>query len=738
MYGRLILRNVRRSAKDYLIYLVTLTLCVGLFYAFLSISSRYYHPPLDATFDLTMLGSGMKGAICALTLLLLFLIRYVSRYMLQQRQKEFAVQTVLGMEQKTTAWLFFAETFLMGLAALGLGILLGVFLSQFITAMLLANYGQPFQLAWSLFPDTAALTLGFFALSFLAVGLWNVRSIQALRPIDMLQAVRRNEVSLKHSRWMPVVTGLYLLALLGMTAENGWLMSLYYSTRYPLIPRLLFWGNLLVPLVGLAGALLWFLRRKAWGFPRLLVFLAGQAAANALCSALVPPLDRVYFLPYPPETMNVFLLFLVIDGAFLVCSVIYLSGRLLLAWKERSPSSKYTGERLFFFGQVLSKLTTTSKSMSLICLTLILSTFLFLSAPALVGWAQGYLAVRAVYDIQISSDYNRVIDPQDLPMDTYSLVSDFLAERGIETETDCTFHLYLPQQSQFHDRYKYDFPVVAMALSDYNTLRQMAGYEAISLAPGEFTTQWQTIATQSQREDFLQAHPTLDTDGGRLTLAAASYFTEALGETIYNDYTDVLYILPDSVCQSLLPVMTLRFINTAAPLSYENATALSQAFTQVYPEETEDDAPRYSIRTATQQINESKAACFLLQAAMTYGAVVLMVSCFTILSLQQLWDASQYRYRFGLLAKLGVEEETLHGLIAKQLALWFGLPIGVAAVASLVVVTFFFQTISTQIAAYMGFASLLPQVAAIVGILLLLLLCYFAATYTLFKRAVCP
>ena len=53
MYGKLILRSARRSVQDYLIYLVTLTLCVGLFYAFLSISSRYYHPALGAEFDLS-------------------------------------------------------------------------------------------------------------------------------------------------------------------------------------------------------------------------------------------------------------------------------------------------------------------------------------------------------------------------------------------------------------------------------------------------------------------------------------------------------------------------------------------------------------------------------------------------------------------------------------------------------------------------------------------------------------
>ena len=120
MYGKLILRSARRSVQDYLIYLVTLTLCVGLFYAFLSISSRYYHPALGAEFDLSFLSEWMKLAICGVTLLLLFLIRYVNRYMIRQKQQEFAMQTILGMEQRTTAWLFFGETFLMGLLSLGL------------------------------------------------------------------------------------------------------------------------------------------------------------------------------------------------------------------------------------------------------------------------------------------------------------------------------------------------------------------------------------------------------------------------------------------------------------------------------------------------------------------------------------------------------------------------------------------------------------------------------------------
>lgn len=46
MYTKLALRNVKRSAKDYLIYVITLILSVGLFYGFMSIASPYYNESL--------------------------------------------------------------------------------------------------------------------------------------------------------------------------------------------------------------------------------------------------------------------------------------------------------------------------------------------------------------------------------------------------------------------------------------------------------------------------------------------------------------------------------------------------------------------------------------------------------------------------------------------------------------------------------------------------------------------
>ena len=222
-----------------------------------------------------------------------------------------------------------------------------------------------------------------------------------------------------------------------------------------------------------------------------------------------------------------------------------------------------------------------------------------------------------------------------------------------------------------------------------------------------------------------------------MTLSGQPYYEDAIGETAYNSYTDILYIFPDSVCKNLLPVIRNRYITTSENLSFESARELEQTFLNEYPE-VADTGVNYGIRLSTLQINGTKANNFVLQASLLYGAIVLMVICLTVLSLQQLLDAGQYQYRFSVLRKLGVEETQISKLILKQLSVWFGLPIIVAIMVAAVVISYFLQTISAEISAYIGITTLLLQIGATVGILFILLLCYFLSTWMIFRRSVNP
>ena len=737
MYAKLVFRNAKRSEKDYLVYVITMTICVMLFYAFLSITSKYYNPDIGTEYEFTLVSDGLKMAICAVTLLLLFLIRYVNNYMLRRKQKEFAIQSVMGMEQKTVAWIFFAETFLMGMVSIVIGISLGVFCSQFITGMLLSAYGQGYKLSWTLFPDTVILTICFFSLSLLVMGLLNVYTIRKIKIIDMLYADKQNDPHIKRSRYMRVISILYAIFLILVVATGISKMYFYSDSRFPIPVHIMFWGNIIVPAISFLLSVVWYVVHKKWSFNRYILVAAIFSLINTGFAASVPIIQNTYMLVIGVGTLNSYMMFLLVDVAFWICCIIYLVSNLLSEWKEKSSKRKYRGTNLFFFGQIISKLNTTSKTMTLICLTLVLSVFLFVAAPALTGWASGYLDIRSLYDVQISTRYNDVYEIEDLPKGNYELVTTFLAEKNIAVTYDCTFDLYLPNQEDFHKRIKFDFPIVAISLSDYNALREMLGYEQVFLNEGEFTTQWQTIATEEDRNEFLSNHTVISTDMGTLSLAENAYHLEAIGETVYNSYTDVIYVFPDNICNNLLSVMRNRYVKTETAIPYNEAIYLENTFAQKYPEKPDNrNGVQYYIRTSTQQINSSIAGNFVLQATMIYSAVVLMVICLTILSLQQLLDAAHYKYRFGVLHKLGVDQQEAEHLILKQLAVWFGLPITIAAFVSIIVVAYFFETISVQISAYIGVGALLTQVGAMICILVILLICYFISTWILFQKSV--
>ncbi len=119
-------------------------------------------------------------------------------------------------------------------------------------------------------------------------------------------------------------------------------------------------------------------------------------------------------------------------------------------------------------------------------------------------------------------------------------------------------------------------------------------------------------------------------------------FQEPVGESIYNLYTDVVYIIPDEIAQVLLPVQRNRFVMTQYPLPFKTAEMLEQLLGRSYPEDPDkDNLAGYSTTVHTTEVNRIIALNFILKASLIYGAIVLMVMCLTVLALQQLLDAEK-------------------------------------------------------------------------------------------------
>lgn len=746
MYAKLALRNVKRSAKDYLIYIVTLVLCVGMFYSFLSITSAWYHPQIGVEYDLSSMGQGLKLSVLAITLVVLFLIQYVNNYMMRRRQKEFAIQTVMGMERGTTALLFFIETFVMGLCALVLGIFLGGFLSQAITAMLLSAYAQQYQFLFPLYPDTVLLTVLFFTAAFALVGLANARSIGKIEVIDMLRAGRENEQILSADKWIAGWTATAAIVALYMALSAGTGVGKlltgtepllhHYDPRYPLAVKNMMWGNLIAPAVFFCGAL-WYLfmrfvkKSPAGRLLGLLVALAIPVIGFAMSTTVVA---NKYFVPLPTGTTNAYLVFGMVFLFFAICGFFYFISDALAAVKNSSSRVRYKKDNLFLLGQVCSKLKSTSKTMSIVCITLAASILLMAMAPVLSGWIMGFLGSRAQFDVQLFSNYNDVTDQAVLEGDNYANAIRTLEEANIYPQNSAAFYSFFTTKSDFNRRIVYDFPVLAIALSDYNGLRRMAGLEPIELKNGEYTTQWHLTAPEKEMAQFIAQNKTLQTDTGPLQQAQTAFYQDDLGENLYNDYTDVVLILPDAACAGLHRANWQMYANTASPVPYETAVSLEQAVEQLAEGLLQHTGIRLSVRLGTLQTNEAISAAFLTRMLTIYTGAVLLIMCFVVLALQQLSDSWDYSYRFGVLRKLGLDEPDINRLIQKQMAVWFGIPIGAAVITAGVLLAYFIAGNAGQLNAYIGSPSLVFSIAAVGGAVAVLFGCYFISTYVLFKR----
>ena len=201
--------NVARARRDYLIYLLTLTLGVTVFYAFNTISLQVDLAGVDIEGLGEVLGELLGGLTVFLGAVMGFLMVYANNFIMKRRNKEFGLYQVLGMTRGQVARIMALETVIVSAAALVLGIILGVGLSQlmvFFTASLFKTQIANFKFIFS--TSALALTVGCLATIFLVTLVFNLRVVRKSCLVDLMGSGRRNE-SIKTRN--PLLAGLVCL-----------------------------------------------------------------------------------------------------------------------------------------------------------------------------------------------------------------------------------------------------------------------------------------------------------------------------------------------------------------------------------------------------------------------------------------------------------------------------------------------------------------------------------------------
>ena len=137
MLFKLSVKNMKKSMKDYAIYFLTLILGVAIFYVFNALDGQKAMLGLSQSgYQMVNLMVQMISLVSGLVAFILgFLIVYANNFLIKRRKKEFGVYMMLGMGKGGISGILFGETILIGILSLGVGLLLGVFASQFMSIL---------------------------------------------------------------------------------------------------------------------------------------------------------------------------------------------------------------------------------------------------------------------------------------------------------------------------------------------------------------------------------------------------------------------------------------------------------------------------------------------------------------------------------------------------------------------------------------------------------------------------
>ncbi len=196
MLTKLVFKNVGKSFHDYAVYFFTLVVGVSVFYMFNSIYAQQDMMAVTQTTDHSMasLTKILSYISVFVAVILGFLIVYANNFFIRRRKKELGIYMTLGMSKGKISTVLVLETAMMAVVAMIVGLLVGVFGSQFMsvfTAKIFEADMTGYKFIFS--PSAAWKSVIYFGIIFLTVIIFNIYFIGKYKLIDLIHGSRKNE-----------------------------------------------------------------------------------------------------------------------------------------------------------------------------------------------------------------------------------------------------------------------------------------------------------------------------------------------------------------------------------------------------------------------------------------------------------------------------------------------------------------------------------------------------------------
>ena len=682
MLGKLSFRNAKRQAKDYCIYFLTVIISVALMFSFNSIA---------VSKDISELASWMKyfsksitGISIIIILVMAWLINYTMRFMLEKRSKEFGTYEILGIEKKSISKMFTLENILIGGVAFIFGIVVGTFLYQIFTSIIMNLFEQAYKIEIEFNLKAVGITAIYFFGIFLLVLLNCRRKIKKTKVYDLLYADKKNENNIiKNSKGniaIFIVSVVLLIAALYINhkefadANNMKGLNILIAIIMLIIGLYLFYISISSFIVKR------YLDNKSRKYKKDNMFLYRNLTS------------KINTMSLSMGTIAVMFTIILIGGNVALLMNNLLNNEIEMGYPFEIMVSTVDGD----FSEYKEYIEKNTKVTDMYEYRLYCIKSIGIS-KALEGTAFNSGSMDGIEYVMSLTDYNKLREI--LGYEKVDLQNNEIIINCMKTAKE-VFTEYIKDNNEIE---MLGTKVRIKEIKSEN-LGQVGfnGYIYTVIVPDNLIP-----AVEAEDESLRSEENSEDEeDTGSYYLGLGYKLVAQTEET-----TDEAFYqgLSNFILRKEMPVTEeidgeMREYNVEIPLG--------------------------NVQTKGQRTAEAKSFYAIVSFLAFYIALIFIMATATLLAIQQLSDSEKYKYRYELLKKLGMDELQMNRTIFKQLFFYFAIPMLVPIIVSIPAIISVSQIFKVAVT----LQEIWRNIAIILGMLILVYGIYFIATDVQFDR----
>ena len=678
MLFKLSIKNMRKTIKDFAIYFLTLVLGVAIFYMFNSLDSQEAMMQVSSsTRELIKLMITMLGFVSVFVAVILgLLIVYANNFLINRRKKEFGTYMMLGMSKGQISRILLIETIFVGIISLIVGLVIGVFASQFMSVLvgkLFAADMSKFEFVFS--KDACIKTCIYFAVMYIAVMIFNTFTISRYKLINLLNASKKNEQIKIKNLWVCILVFIIGVVILGYAyyKVTGGVNEL--STADTILP---------IILMGIVGTILVF-----WSVSGFILKLV-QLRKNIYLKDV-----NMFILRQLHNKINTTVVSMSIICLMLFMTITILSSALSLNNTMRKDLEDTTPVDLNLYKTAnLPENEKMSKA-------------------------------------QIEDSRKTMIQTlEDNGFDMTKLKD--VVEIPIYATNELTWRDTL---SPVYDEVKQQFPNLLyetaeeiVKVSDYNKIARLYGNIEYQLKDDEYIILCDFDNMKNLRNKALKADSTI-------TIAGKEYkskYDECQNGYIYmagSHINNGIVLVPDS-CNLTEDMKEETFLaanyNATTEEEKEEIEKICTGETETeFSKNLNEKDITIDGMTKIAIIESSLGVSTIVLFIAIYLGIIFLIASSAILALKQLTESSDNKQRYAILRKIGADEKMIKGALFKQIGIFFLMPLILAIIHSI----FGIQFVMTMMSVLADAKELLPSAIATAVIIGVIYGAYFMATY---------